>query len=65
MLIVYLAGGQEVRVPGATDLRVEHGEPFVGSNDPSILCVGDGELVLARFKAGAVIGYREAPDPET
>lgn len=62
MLIVYLSGGQEVEVEGATDLRVEHGQQFVGSNDPAILCVGDGEMVLAHFKAGAVIGYREVPD---
>lgn len=63
MLIVYLSGGQAVEVAGATDLRVEHGQQFVGSDDPSILCVGDGDLVLAHFRAGEVIGYREVPDP--
>jgi hypothetical protein len=59
MFVVYLSGGQEVRVEDARDLRVEVAERFPGSDEATVLCVGEDEIVLARFRAGAVIGYRE------
>jgi hypothetical protein len=62
MLVVYLSGGQEVRVRDARDLRVEMAEQFPGSNEPTVLCVGADDIVFARFSAGAVIGYREVSD---
>jgi hypothetical protein len=49
-------------VKDARDLRVEMAEQFPGSDEPTVLCVGADDIVLARFSAGAVIGYREVPD---
>ena len=61
MFIVYLSGGQEVAVEGADEMRLELDAPFIGTEDASIMLLGGG-IVLAHFRAGAVIGFREAAD---
>ncbi len=59
MFVVYLSGGQEVEVEGGLELRVEVAEQFPGSEEPTVCCAGEDGIVLARFRASAVIGFRE------
>ncbi|HZT07515.1 MAG TPA: hypothetical protein VFC51_10835 [Chloroflexota bacterium] len=62
MMTIYLSGGQEIEIEGAEEIKVEYGERFPGTEDPTLICVGKDDIPLAQFRACAVLGFRQKAD---